>query len=186
VVDKEKLTLWFKSNVNQIFIFGMVALLAIRGLILMTEGGLSAPVLPQIKSVPLEPVLTVDSELYQRVHHLISRRVDFEQSDYWVLAELNMFDPKLAQSHEQLAQQANQIFEQASRTYNQAMSQIRGGNRQRGEQLLNDALRQVSSTLDRQPNHARALAMRRDILAQLEGLRQLQAAPEGAATPGTP
>jgi hypothetical protein len=187
VADREKLAIWVKSHVNLLFVAGMAVLLLLRGMVFMTEGTFLMPEIPKISVEPLTPTLTIDSDLYKRVRHLIEPRANFEKSPFWVLAEFNMFDPKLAQSAEQITQQANQFFEQANRRYAEAMQALRANNRQRAEQLFNEALGSVHDTLDRQPTHARAKKLKQEIQNQLTALKQPPGGqtPPGKGAPGT-
>jgi hypothetical protein len=175
-----------QANANRLFLVGMVALLGVRVTIYLTEGELANPQAPEINKVSLERKLTVDSETYHRVRRLIEPRESFEESDYWVLAKFNMFDPRLAQSHEQVTQQANQLYGEAARINEQAKAALRAGNRTRAERSLRDALKAVNDALDRQPSHAQAQKLKVEIQGQLEALKQPEAGEAAPAATPTP
>lgn len=159
-LDKEqfaKYINYYKQNPSRIFLHLMIVLLAVRIAVFLMEANFTPPETVPIQSVELQPYISAEDPNYQKVINMTKRWPEFEErEEYYKLAEINMFDPKLVLDAQQREERANQRYQEAVAAFGR-------GDLQRARELVDEVL-QLS------PQHNRA----RQLLEQIE---QRQAAP---------
>lgn len=148
-----KLVLRYRNKVNQLFLMGMGVLLGLRLLLFMMDAGFNAPPRVEPTATEITPTLKLDSPDYQRVLQLTRPLPDFPDSEFMVLGQYNMFDPKLVQQQAEIERRANEKFEEALISFRQGR--------------LPEARTAVDEALGMQPSNARAKELRQQILKQL-------------------
>ena len=84
----------FQGNVQRIFVAALAVLLVVRLLVFMMESNYAArpAIRPQVKP-DLKSTIAADSPNYVNVQKMIKPWLQYDKSDYWILAKFNMFDP---------------------------------------------------------------------------------------------
>jgi hypothetical protein len=144
-----------KSQTGWVFLAGMALLLAIRVFMVMNESDATPPPVSGPEPPILESGLSEDAITRLVVERMIAPWGDFQQSDLYLLGQINMFDPKLVQNAPERERTADQKVEQA-------MKAFRDGDLQQALSLVNDAL-------DLRPNHIQGRELRQQIQQRMMG-----------------
>ena len=144
-----------KARAHQIFLGAMAVLLLLRLLIFFMESGFTGEPLPIPQETELNDLIKAEdpASAYKQVERILKPMVEFRQSDYWILANFNMFDPKRILEAKRYEERANQIYAEAQTAFD----------------ARNDALvlEKVNEALLYQPNHAKAQELRKVIRQRL-------------------
>lgn len=170
----QKLKEMFRGKTNRLFVIGLGLILLIRVFIFFNESGTLDNTMaePQQKPKPQAKITQKDPD-YQSVSKMTQRWKDFKDSDYWVLANANMFDPKLAMDAQKIEQRATEIYQSANGAYKQ-------GNYPQALKLLEQALSLM-------PSHIRAQKLKKEISdLTTKPEETVTATPTPKGTPGRP
>jgi len=133
-----------KANVGLWFIIGMVLLLLVRIVMWTMESGASGGEVVSPIPVKLEPKMNPETSLdYIKVNKLLTPWKDFKDSDLYLLAQYNMFDPKLVQNADAMDRSADEKVKQAKDLFDR-------GNLQQARELVRQGLMQKPNHLDGQ------------------------------------
>lgn len=158
------------KNLKKVFMIALGALLLVRLLMFLNEQTLRPSVQVGPKPYDLKPVITEESESYAQVQALLTEWPEFDDTEYFVLARFNMFDPAVALDAPQLERRATEKYQQSVEAQN------------RGD--LDESLRLVNEALEILPSFRKA-QQQRLIVEYLIQQREQQAQQPGQQ-PGQP
>lgn len=122
---------------QRLFLAGMVLLLLVRVFVYLGEAGTSG-----VAKVEPESITNLSSQInkdaYDKVHRMTEPWKDYKQSDYALLANFNMFDPKMALD-------AAAMEKRAEQTYDEAKAAFDAGNVTLANQKIDEVLNLIPS-----------------------------------------
>jgi hypothetical protein len=110
---KIKLLGLIRGKVNRLFVSALVVMALTMGFLAFNESSSVDPLPPQASPRSARVFIESTSENYVRSEALIKPMAAFEESDYRLLSEFNMFNARTAKTMEDLAKQADKLLSQA-------------------------------------------------------------------------
>lgn len=177
MADQEKLQKFkelFKGKAQRLFLAGMAVLLVLRLLLFLGESGYAAGAVPDPQAITkLDATFSQDAQTYKDVQKMVQPMVEFSKSEYWVLAQYDMFDPQHVRDAERLRAQADSDLLAAQAAF------------KRGELKQAEAL--AGQILLRYPGHAATHKLKSAITEKLTKKDDGQtSAPQPAGTAPAP